>query len=97
MVFESSQTMNDIPFGDHFTVESRWDFSAAPPRADGTAQTKVQCEQAHTVSSCASFGLALQMLAVQGDSRPEWSSREGMQLLAHQRLEMHILWQCEDV
>ena len=66
MVFESSQTMNDIPFGDHFTVESRWDFSAAPPRADGTAQTKVQCEQAPTMPSCASFGLVLQMPAVTG-------------------------------
>ncbi len=41
VVFESSQTMNDIPFGDHFTVESRWDFSARPPRADGAAQTQV--------------------------------------------------------
>ena len=41
VVLESSQTMNDIPFGDHFTVESRWDFSARPPRADGTAQTLV--------------------------------------------------------
>ena len=33
LVFESSQTMNDIPFGDHFRVESRWDFSAQPPGA----------------------------------------------------------------
>ena len=40
VVFESSQTMNDIPFGDHFTVESRWDFSARAPRADGAAQTQ---------------------------------------------------------
>lgn len=40
VVFESSQTMNDIPFGDHFTVESRWDFAAQPPRADGAAQTQ---------------------------------------------------------
>ena len=41
VVFESSQTMNDIPFGDHFTVESRWDFSAQPSRAARAAQTLV--------------------------------------------------------
>ncbi len=41
VVFESSQTMNDIPFGDHFTVESRWDFSAMQPGPDGTHQTLV--------------------------------------------------------
>lgn len=41
LVMESSQTMNDIPFGDHFTVESRWDFSALQPAADGSPRTKV--------------------------------------------------------
>ncbi len=41
LVLESSQTMNDIPFGDHFTVESRWDFSALTPAPDGAPRTKV--------------------------------------------------------
>ncbi len=41
LVLESSQTMNDIPFGDHFTVESRWDFAALPPAPDGAPRTKV--------------------------------------------------------
>ncbi|CAL8460897.1 g428 [Coccomyxa elongata] len=40
LVLESSQTMNDIPFGDHFTVESRWDFAALPPAPDGAPRTK---------------------------------------------------------
>ena len=41
LVLESSQTMNDIPFGDHFTVESRWDFAALPSAPDGAPRTKV--------------------------------------------------------
>ncbi|KAL3132626.1 hypothetical protein ABBQ32_009153 [Trebouxia sp. C0010 RCD-2024] len=30
LVLETSQTMPNIPFGDHFTVEVRWDISQAP-------------------------------------------------------------------
>jgi hypothetical protein len=41
LVLESSQTMNDIPFGDHFTVESRWDYSAQQPGPDGAPRTLV--------------------------------------------------------
>ena len=26
IVFETSQVMNDIPYGDHFKVETRWDI-----------------------------------------------------------------------
>lgn len=40
-MLESSQTMNDIPFGDHFTVESRWDFSIMDPGQDGAPRTLV--------------------------------------------------------
>ena len=30
LVLETSQTMPNIPFGDHFTVEVRWDISQTP-------------------------------------------------------------------
>lgn len=33
--------MNDIPFGDHFTVESRWDYSVQQPAPDGAPRTLV--------------------------------------------------------
>ena len=29
VVFETCQTMNDIPYGDCFTVDMRWDFKVA--------------------------------------------------------------------
>ena len=42
LVFESSQTMNDIPFGDHFRVESRWDFSQQPLGPGEASRTLVR-------------------------------------------------------
>jgi len=36
IVFETSQVMNDIPYGDHFKVETRWDiFPEVPEGGDG--------------------------------------------------------------
>ncbi|RMZ56452.1 hypothetical protein APUTEX25_004675 [Auxenochlorella protothecoides] len=29
LVFETTQTMNDIPYSDHFTVDSRWDVTSS--------------------------------------------------------------------
>lgn len=34
--------MTDIPFGEYFTVESRWDVIAAPPAPDGTPCSRVR-------------------------------------------------------
>ena len=39
LVLETSQTMPNIPFGDHFTVEVRWDVTQAPGAA---SQCRVQ-------------------------------------------------------
>ena len=39
LVMETSQTMPNIPFGDHFTVEVRWDVTQLP---GGTSQCRVQ-------------------------------------------------------
>ncbi|KAK9846399.1 hypothetical protein WJX81_003004 [Elliptochloris bilobata] len=41
LVFESTQTMTEIPFGEYFSVETRWDVVAAPPAPDGTPQSRV--------------------------------------------------------
>lgn len=34
--------MTDIPFGEYFTVEARWDIIAAPPAPDGTPCSRVR-------------------------------------------------------
>lgn len=39
LVLETSQTMPNIPFGDHFTVEVRWDVTQLP---GVTSQCRVQ-------------------------------------------------------
>ncbi|KAL3156848.1 hypothetical protein ABBQ38_001117 [Trebouxia sp. C0009 RCD-2024] len=39
LVLETSQTMPNIPFGDHFTVEVRWDITQAP---DAPSHCRVQ-------------------------------------------------------
>lgn len=41
LVFETSQVMNDIPFGDHFTVETRWDVTPLPPSTSGGPRCQV--------------------------------------------------------
>ena len=33
LVFETSQVMDDIPYGDRFKVEARWDVTSAGPDA----------------------------------------------------------------
>ena len=44
LVLETSQTMSNIPFGDHFTVEVRWDvtqISASPSQCRVKSQVHV--------------------------------------------------------
>eukprot|EP00884_Botryococcus_braunii_P008439 jgi/Botrbrau1/17597/Bobra.0166s0036.1 len=42
LVFETTQVMNDIPFGDHFSVETRWDITPVPLDPSGTQRCQVQ-------------------------------------------------------
>lgn len=42
LVFETSQAMPDIPMGDMFTVEARWDVTNLALGADGVQRCQVR-------------------------------------------------------
>ncbi|KAK9823329.1 hypothetical protein WJX72_001963 [[Myrmecia] bisecta] len=42
LVFETSQVMTDIPYGDHFTVEARWDVTNLPTAPEAHPQVGVK-------------------------------------------------------